>query len=435
MNKRTYGWIGLVGVVIVTGCATGGFPDLQRYINMVKSEYATIEGTVEGYSSKPQSIVVALWDADKPDRGVMRFWFARGRGQFRFVVNAPGRYSIMAFEDLNGDLAFQQNEPAGICKDPSLIMALPDETITGLVVKIEAPQAIQIGLRIDIDPYTSVGTDSELRYYQVGQVTSLENPRFSATNSQLGLWMPIEFVREMGMGLFFLDPFLKDKIPLLFIHGSGGNPTDFRFLIDRIDRSRYLPWVYFYPTGMSLERQSELLYKIIMILQNQLGFKQLCLFSHSMGGLVGRGMIAEAVRNSAPIEFPTFITLSTPWQGHSGVEKGMVHSPVVVPAWRDLAPSSRFLQKIWETPLPPKTSYYLLFGYSGKFSLMINRNNDSVVSLASELDPRAQAAARKMYGFNEDHSGILASPPVSQVVNTILSNRDVLQPWVERKVE
>jgi hypothetical protein len=34
---------------------------------------------------------------------------------------------------------------------------------------------------------------------------------------------------------------------------------------------------------------------------------------------------------------------------------------------------------------------------------MINRNDDSAVSLVSELDPRAQAAARKMNGFNEDH--------------------------------
>jgi hypothetical protein len=49
--------------------------------------------------------------------------------------------------------------------------------------------------------------------------------------------------------------------------------------------------------------------------------------------------------------------------------------------------------------LLPKPSYYLLFGYSGDFSLMINRNNDGAVSLASELDARAQTAARKMNGF------------------------------------
>ena len=85
--------------------------------------------------------------------------------------------------------------------------------------------------------------------------------------------------------------------------------------------------------------------------------------------------------------------------------------------------------------LLPKPSYYLLFGYSGDFSLMINRNNDGAVSLASELDPRVQAAARKMNGFIEDHGGILSCPAVSQVVNTILSNSEVQTPWVERKNE
>jgi hypothetical protein len=72
--------------------------------------------------------------------------------------------------------------------------------------------------------------------------------------------------------------------------------------------------------------------------------------------------------------------------------------------------------------LPKKTAYYLLSSYSGDFSLMINRNNDGAVSLASELDPRAQEAARRTFGFNEDHGGILSSPAVMQVVHTILGN-------------
>ena len=106
------------------------------------------------------------------------------------------------------------------------------------------------------------------------------------------------------------------------MHGSGGNPADFRFLIEGLDRSRYQPWVYFYPTGTRLERQSELLY-----------------------------------------------------------------------------------------------------------------HNDDAGSLASELDPRAQVAARRTFGFNEDHGGILSSPAVTQVVHTILSNSQVQVPWVERKIE
>jgi pimeloyl-ACP methyl ester carboxylesterase len=354
-------------------------------------------------------------------------------GNFRFSVRAPGRYGILAFEDLNGDLVFQPEEPAGVCENPSPTLARPGETLTNLFLALKAPGAVSLPLKAGADAMVSADIATELRRYQIGRVVSLDDPRFSAANARWGLWVPLEFLPDTGAGLYFLQDYDRDKMPILFVHGSGGNPTDFRHLIDGLDRSRFQPWVYFYPTGMRLERQSELLYRIVSALQQQFEFRQVCVLAHSMGGLIARGLISEAVRRSAPLEFPTFITLSTPWQGHAGAEKGVQKSPAVVPAWRDMAPSSPFLKKIWETPLPQKTAYYLFFGYSGDFSLMIDRNNDGAVSLASLLDPRAQTSAQRAFGFNEDHGGILSSPAVSQVVYTILSNNEVQAPWVERK--
>jgi pimeloyl-ACP methyl ester carboxylesterase len=423
---------GLVAALIGCGCTACGYIDLRRAMDLVRSEYATIQGTVEGYSPEPRPIVVALWNADEPNRGVLRFDFLQGRGSFRFVVQAPGRYQVMAFEDLNEDIAFQPGEPAGMYRAPSPIDVHPGETVSGVAVRIEAPGAVPIPLKVDIDPKTAADTASELRYYQIGRVTSLEDPRFTATNARAGQWIPLEFVRDTGMGLYLLEPYAPGKVPLLFVHGSGGNPTDFRFLIERIDRSRYQPWVYFYPTGMRLERQSELLYKIVAILHSQLEFRQMALLSHSMGGLVMRGFLAEAARNSSPIEFPVFISLSAPWQGHAGAGKGVERSPAVVPAWRDMAPASRFLSELWETALPAETAYFLLFGYNGGFSWMIDRNNDGAVSIASQLDPRAQSAARRMFGFDEDHGSILTSPGVSETVNAILGGR-APSPWKDRK--
>jgi pimeloyl-ACP methyl ester carboxylesterase len=285
---------------------------------------------------------------------------------------------------------------------------------------------------LDVINPGSADIDTELRHYRMGEVVSLDDPRFSTANVRWGLWVPPEFLPDTGAGLYFLQEYARDRIPVLFVHGSGGNPADFRFLIGGLDRSRYQPWVYFYPTGMRLERQSELLYRVVATLQARLEFRQLGVFAHSMGGLVARGFMAEAARRSSPIGFPIFITLSTPWQGHAGAEKGVAKSPAVVPAWRDMAPNSPFLKKIWETPLPDKTAYFLLFGYSGDFSLMINRNNDGAVSLASQLDPRAQTAARRSFGLNEDHGGILTSPAVAEVVHALLDRSEVRTPWVER---
>jgi pimeloyl-ACP methyl ester carboxylesterase len=336
----------------------------------------------------------------------------------------------MAFEDLNGDYTFQPDEPAGVYWTP--IMASPGETVSDIVIRIEAPGAVSVPLKIEVKANASTEAAPELNYYQIGQVTTLDDPRFSKANAQAGLWMPIEVIRDAGMGLYFLEPYSPDKTPLLFVHGSGATPADFRFLVDRIDRSRYQPWVYFYPTGMRLERQGQLLYRAFAILHEQLEFRRLCLVSHSMGGLVAREFLSEAVRNAFPVEVPVFVSLSAPWQGHAGAAKGVERSPAVIPAWRDMAPASRFLQDVWATPLPDRTAYYLLFGYSGGFSLMIDRNNDGGVSIASQLDPRAQTAARRMYGFDEDHGGILASPAVAATVNALLRG-EAPEPWSERQ--
>jgi pimeloyl-ACP methyl ester carboxylesterase len=341
----------------------------------------------------------------------------------------------MAFEDLNGDLSFQPEEPAGVCESPSPIVARPGETLANLFVRVQAAGAVNVPFKADARSSASADVTEDLHRYQMGQVVSLDDPRFSSANVRWGLWVPLEFLPDTGAGLYFLQEYRRDKTPMLFVHGSGGNPTDFRYLIENLDRSRYQPWVYFYPTGMRLERQGELLYRIIAALQNRFEFRQLCVLAHSMGGLVAQGAISEAVRRSAPIEFATFITLSTPWQGHAGAEKGVAQSPAVVPAWKDMATSSAFLKRIWENPLPEKTAYYLLFGYSGDFSLVINRNNDGAVSLASMLDPRAQAAARRTFGFNEDHGGVLSSPAVVQVVQAILRGSGTVLPWIERKIE
>lgn len=430
----------LAGLVLLAAAmapsAWSAFPDWRKYLDVINPTSATIQGTVEGYSTDPlPTIVVFYYDADEPQRGILGSGVTRNGGDFRFSVKAPGSYRIMAFEDLNGDLAFQPDEPAGVCESPSPVVARPGETLSNLFVRLQPPGAVRAPFNVEADSNASADVAEDLQRYQMGRVVGLDDPRFSAANVRWGLWVPMEFLPDTGAGLYFLQEFASDKIPLLFVHGSGGNPTDFRLLIESLDRSRYQPWVYFYPTGMRLERQSELLYRIIAALQNRFGFRRLGVLAHSMGGLVARGAISEAVGRSAPIEFPVFITLSTPWQGHAGAEKGVAQSPAVVPAWRDMATRSPFLKKIWDTPLPKETAYYLLFGYSGDFSLMINRNNDGAVSLASMLDPRAQAAARRTFGFNEDHGGVLSSPAVVQVVRAVLSGGGPVPPWVERRIE
>ena len=58
------------------------------------------------------------------------------------------------------------------------------------------------------------------------------------------------------------DPeFDPDKIPVLFVHGIGGTPLDWKYLAKGLDRHRFQPWFYYYPSGLRLNLVSGLLHE------------------------------------------------------------------------------------------------------------------------------------------------------------------------------
>jgi hypothetical protein len=52
-----------------------------------------------------------------------------------------------------------------------------------------------------------------------------------------------------GARIQVLEPYDTSRIPVLFIHGIGGTPRDFRAVIDALDRTRFQAWVFSYPPG------------------------------------------------------------------------------------------------------------------------------------------------------------------------------------------
>ena len=86
---------------------------------------------------------------------------------------------------------------------------------------------------------------------EFGTVTNLNDPRFERKNGSVGLWRPYDFVFDVGVGVYFLEPYDPERVPVLFVHGNLGTPQDFRYLIERLDRDRFQPWLYYYPSERS----------------------------------------------------------------------------------------------------------------------------------------------------------------------------------------
>ena len=139
--------------------------------------------------------------------------------------------------------------------------------------------------------------------------------------------------------------------------------------------------------------------------------------AHSMGGLVAREFINQNVAEKKKELVQSFISISTPFNGHQAAVSGIKYSPVVAPAWHDVVPNSPFIRRMYASPLPDYVEHHLLFGFHGD-------GDDGVISLESMLDERAQAGAFAKHGFDEDHTSILRSPAVIDHVMQALVEAD-----------
>jgi pimeloyl-ACP methyl ester carboxylesterase len=228
--------------------------------------------------------------------------------------------------------------------------------------------------------------------------------------------------------VYVLEQYDRRRTPVLFIHGVNGSPHDFQYLLDRLDRDRYQPWLVRYADDDGLEPVTEQLQEALAELKARYGVRSVAIVAYSMGGLIARDLLLRRQRAGLPA-VPLLITLSTPWDGHPGAAIGARFA--LVPAWRDMAPGSAYLTSLFgdgrgaRRKLPHETQHHLLFSYrKGRVSL--GASGDEVVSVASQLLESAQAQAARIYGFDVTHTGILHDAGVAALVEELLdaSNAD-----------
>jgi pimeloyl-ACP methyl ester carboxylesterase len=164
---------------------------------------------------------------------------------------------------------------------------------------------------------------------------------------------------------------------------------------------------------------SHLLYWKLLNLQMRYRFERIAIVAHSMGGLVARRFALD--QGAQFPQWRLFVSLSTPWAGEPRAEAGVKYSPAVVPSWRDLQPDGPFMQSLFGRRLPASIEYDLLFGHRGGYNLL-RPTSDGTVTLASQLRRAAQAEARLVMGFDEDHDSILSSPQVAEQLWALLGS-------------
>ncbi len=411
--------------VMLGGCALLGVGDQLARLEALSHVAGTVKTTYE--SSGP--LVVVLIRVTEGGLEIADHHIRPLAGAWHFMVT-PGRYRLAAFEDVNRDLKYQHGEPAAPPDPDRTIELAPGQEVIGLELEIALDTPVERVAEIDIAAWQARSVadqrNASLGALTVaGEVVSLSDERFDADVGRYGMWRPVDFMLEHGAGVFFLEPYQRTKIPVLFVHGITGSPREFEQLAGALDPTRFQPWFYHYPSGIALDTVSTHLANTVVALRSRYRFESIAVVGHSMGGLVAQAFIAKYAATTGD-EVPAFVTLATPFGGHEAAQLAVDTGPIpVVPSWLDMAPGSSFIESLFggsANALPESTHHHAFFGFR-RDSGSSGHSGDKVVSVASQLRPEVQQRAVRIVGFDEDHTSILRDAEVAAELNAILEQQ------------
>jgi pimeloyl-ACP methyl ester carboxylesterase len=408
----------------VTGCATLQYALTSR--GQVRSllQLGRIEGRIDSAAPADGPLVVVLTES----RWGLDFdtYVRPGPGRFAFTVT-PGRYNLSAYEDRNKSGRMDPGEPTWRGAPPLDVgpaqAKRQDIVLDSHATARRGEVPIEASHLVAEAPREEVAFSPWARSAQGTVCPDLRDERFGPEAAQRGVWRPMEFLHEGLAGVYFLEPYDSDRIPVLFVHGFGGSPRNFSSFAGSLDAERFQPWFYFYPSGAPLDGASEHLARVLAQLEVTHGFEELAIVGHSIGGLVARGASLE----HQPMEVDPlrlFITLATPW---GGIERARALPIPLMPALEDMAPSSDFLRRLFHTDdgrmrrFPDEVSFHLVMGF--RMKVLATIANDGSVSVASQARLEAQNQAVSVRALDVDHEDILISPDAIGRVNELLAER------------
>ena len=397
------------------------FHQLDRDLTEAR-EYVVLRGSVRTERPSDLPVVVLVYTGDVGRERLVDDFVMAGPGRYYFFV-PPGTYRLAAFVDVNRDFTYEPGvDPSALLHAGRPLRVLGATAHDGLDIELHDASRERIPFAFSSAEGESlgVGSRSDLRF--VGVVTRMDAPRFSEQNGKRGLWQPVEFVRQVGAGVYFLEPYDPSKVPVLFVHGALGHPGNWAPIVAALDRSRLQPWLAYYPTATRLDTTAMALDRWMEELYVRYRYPRLAVVAHSMGGLVARAFINRliAAGDGRAVGLRLFVSVSTPWDGSELAQHAVDHSPVVAPSWYDVAPRSPFLRSLLEPELPSTLPYNLLYSYAGSSRFMYSEPNDGSVTVASQLLSRELDRARMVRGFEESHMSILRNARVAELINQAL---------------
>ena len=368
-----------------------------------------------GPADRPQVLAAALDHAHPAHELVGYREVTPERGIFGMLLPA-GTYDLVYFADLNHDGYYSTHEAVGRTSEETPVRVDSDSTTDGVIVPapsvpvdLDAPFKAEASVHVKVNPNPMV-------------VASVAAPIFDPQYGELGVYQPTRFMAKLENVLFSVGEPDSRKTQVLLVHGIDGTPRDFATLIPSLDPSRYHVWLFYYPSGLPLDKLGKILALVIQkIAAAHPADMRLAVVAHSMGGLVGRRALNELCRSGKkPDYLRVYVSFDTPYGGVEAAAGAVKRGTELVSSWIDVAAGSPFLTRLHETPLPDDLPFYLFFGWGLHGHHGPSPAGDGTIALASQLDPRAQAVATAMTGYGQTHVGILSDKAALEELSRVL---------------
>ena len=395
--------------------------DLNQDLNELEANYGFFKGQVQGANGE-SNVVVALVNKQSDEVESVR---TVSHGEPVFALLPRADFYAVAFEDANGDFIYQPGEAAARIDDPHISwfgdieiddrVDIPSLQVQDIELSTENALPDSLDLSVEALAATTNRTKNFLR------VISWDEPNFSAENIRMGMWQPQAFLKDVGFGLYVLEEFDPTKNVIVMVHGISDSPKVFRELTEAIPDD-YQLLLFHYPSSSSLEYTSYALSEILDEIVQRYDVAQIDVVAHSMGGLVSKGMIYQAspdVRERMRL----FVSIASPFGGHAAASAGTKWAPVVAPVWWAMTPNSTYLQTIDTLDLTQGPKHHLFYTFAHERGGE-RQEDDTVVSVESQLAASAQANALAIYPMADSHVGVMSNECTLGMVPAILADGD-----------
>ncbi len=277
------------------------------------------------HTGQPLS-VAAYSDRFKPHELVDVTHFASINTHYALNL-PPGSYDLLVLADKDKNMLFEQSEVVGRRQVELKLNVSKEKVLTDFDINISNSSEIDWNINI---PVLQAPEIEQSLVYPVGSIRRLSDPIFDQSLSTLGMYEPAAFLERAPSMFYTLEEYLPYKVPIIFVHGIGGTVREFIPIIEKIDRERYVPWFFYYPSGSNLDQLAENFYRLYLSgkLFPRIG-PPMIIVAHSMGGLVVREALnlQQGTKNENSVAL--LITIASPFGGHPDAASGVKNAPMV----------------------------------------------------------------------------------------------------------